>query len=53
MSVGEFTVSNIAADEDKKEEKAKKGQSKVDMDKLRQDIDVQREAAKQVHTACS
>jgi len=45
MVVGEFTVSNIAMDEDKKEEEKKKGN--IDMVKLQADIDAQKELAKQ------
>ena len=49
MSVGEFTVSNIAADADKQEQnKDSKQAAKVDMDKLRHDVDVQRQTAKEV-----
>ena len=52
MSVGEFTVSNIAADEDKKEtEKAK--QTRADMDKLQAEIDVQKQSAKEVSAGCA
>lgn len=46
MSVGEFTVSNIHMDEDKREEEKKKGI--VDMVKLLADIAAQSNIAKQV-----
>lgn len=46
MSVGEFTVSNIHMDEDKREEQNKK--STIDMAKLQADISAQKDLAKQV-----
>lgn len=45
MVVGEFTASNIALDEDKREEKKKTGI--VDMAKLSSDVQVQMDLAKQ------
>lgn len=46
MTVGEFTVSNIHMDEDKREEEKKK--SNIDIDKLKADIQAQLEIGKQV-----
>jgi hypothetical protein len=46
MTVGEFTVSNIHMDEDKREEEKKK--SNIDIEKLKADIQAQLEIGKQV-----
>jgi hypothetical protein len=49
MTVGEFTVSNIHMDEDKREEEKKK--SNIDIEKLKADIQAQLELGKQVGIA--
>jgi hypothetical protein len=38
MSVGEFTVSNIHMDEDKREEEGKQKNSQLDLDKFKKDV---------------
>lgn len=44
--VGEFTVSNIAMEEDAREEEKKKGISSLDLDEFKADIAVQEALAK-------
>jgi hypothetical protein len=48
MVVGEFTVSNIAMEEDQREEEKKKGVSTLDLDKFKADVAAQEQLAKQV-----
>lgn len=48
MSVGEFTVSNIHMDEDKREEEIKKKNSQLDMDKFKKDLATTLQLADQV-----
>ena len=51
MSVGEFTVGDIAADEERREaEAAASKKSTIDMVKMQADIDAQMELAKQAST---
>lgn len=38
MSVGEFTVSNIHMDEDKRDEAAKNKNSQLDIEKFKKDV---------------
>lgn len=47
MVVGEFTVSNIAMEEDKREEEKKKAVSQLDLDKFKADVAAQEQLAKQ------
>jgi hypothetical protein len=48
MVVGEFTVSNIAMEEDKREEEKNKAISQLDLDKFKADVAAQAAIAKQV-----
>lgn len=48
MSVGEFTVSNIHMDEDKREEENKKKNSQLDIEKFKKDIADTMQLAEQV-----
>ena len=51
MSVGEFTVGDIAADEERREaEAAASKKSTIDMVNMQADIDAQMELAKQAST---
>lgn len=55
MVVGEFTVSNIAMEEDQREEEKKKALSTLDLDKFKADVAAQEALAKQVryrHSVC-
>lgn len=53
MVVGEFTVSNIAMEEDAREEQKKKGQSTLDLDKFKADVAAQQALAKQARAAAA
>lgn len=48
MSVGEFTVSNIHMDEDKREEESKNKNSQLDAEKFKKDLAVTLQLADQV-----
>jgi hypothetical protein len=48
MSVGEFTVSNIHMDEDKRDEATKNKNSQLDVDKFNKDLAATRQLAAQV-----
>lgn len=48
MSVGEFTVSNIHMDEDKRDEETKNKNSQLDMEKFKKDLAATQELAAQV-----
>lgn len=50
MSVGEFTVSNIHMDEDKRDEEAKKKASQLDVDKFNKDLAATKALAAQVRS---
>jgi hypothetical protein len=52
MSVGEFTVSNIHMDEDKRDEEIKNKNSQLDMEKFKKDVAATLQLADQVGTCC-
>jgi hypothetical protein len=52
MSVGEFTVSNIHMDEDKRDEETKNKNSQLDTEKFKKDVAATLQLADQVGTCC-
>lgn len=50
MSVGEFTVSNIHMDEDKRDEETKNKNSQLDMEKFKKDVASTLQLADQVRS---
>ena len=52
MSVGEFTVSNIHMDEDKRDEETKNKNSQLDVEKFKKDVAATLQLADQVGFGC-
>jgi hypothetical protein len=48
MVVGEFTVSNISMEEDKRDEEQKQKNSTLDLEKFKADVEATKQLAKQV-----
>ena len=51
MVVGEFTVSNISMEEDKRDEEQKQKNSTLDLEKFKADVEATKQLAKQVKSA--